>query len=188
MGNKQFEHFLGTHCAPTLVGLKAASLLAVHKTDREDFLQLLEEYKPCFHCKGISVLQLGENESSILMLFFRPEILARQLQRSLASQLLQQFGYPAEGRLVEKLSFLQERIRIKDSFPHEIGLFLGYPPEDVHGFIENKGREFAYSGYWKVYANEERTRELFQLYTECTREFCTQLQTGSSICDLLHAF
>ena len=25
-----------------------------------------------------------------------------------------------------------------DEFPHDIGLFLGYPPEDVLGFITNK--------------------------------------------------
>ena len=25
-------------------------------------------------------------------------------------------------------------------FPHEVGLFLGYPPEDVRGFIENHAK------------------------------------------------
>ena len=34
------------------------------------------------------------------------------------------------------------RLQENEGFPHEIGLFLGYPPEDVLGFIENKGEFF----------------------------------------------
>lgn len=33
---------------------------------------------------------------------------------------------------------LAERIQQEPQFPHEIGIFLGYPVEDVLGFIENK--------------------------------------------------
>ena len=40
-------------------------------------------------------------------------------------------------------------------FPHEIGLLLGYPPEDVSGFIENGGKNFLCSGYWKVYKGRQ---------------------------------
>ena len=38
-------------------------------------------------------------------------------------------------------------------FPHEMGLLLGYPIEDVRGFIEHNGCGCLYSGYWKVYRN-----------------------------------
>ena len=36
-------------------------------------------------------------------------------------------------------------------FPHEVGLFLGYPVWDVKGFIEHKGQQYKLCGYWKVY-------------------------------------
>ncbi len=32
-------------------------------------------------------------------------------------------------------------------FPHEMGLLLGYPVEDVVGFMENNGKNYLYSGY-----------------------------------------
>ena len=67
----------------------------------------------------------------------------------------------------------------------EVGLFLGYPPEDVAGFIEHRGQSFSYSGYWKVYTNEEATRKLFDRYTRCTREFCNKLELGMNFSELL---
>ena len=65
-----------------------------------------------------------------------------------------QCGYRIEDTLQEKLNFLRMRMQIRKSFPHEIGLFLGYPAEDVAGFISHKGHDFCYSGYWKVYVHE----------------------------------
>lgn len=32
-------------------------------------------------------------------------------------------------------------------FPHEMGILLGYPIEDVWGFIENEGKNYLYTGY-----------------------------------------
>ena len=31
-------------------------------------------------------------------------------------------------------------------FPHEVGLFLGYPPEDVKGFIDHRANNFKCAG------------------------------------------
>ena len=35
----------------------------------------------------------------------------------------------------------------KGAFPHEIGLLLGYPVEDVLGFIRYQGKNYLYTGY-----------------------------------------
>ena len=54
--------------------------------------------------------------------------------------------------------------RNRGEFPHEMGILLGYPSEDVSGFIEHKGRDFLYSGYWKVYGNLQEKLKLFHKY------------------------
>ena len=46
-------------------------------------------------------------------------------------------------------------------FPHEMGVLLGYPLEDVKGFINNRGRIFLYTGYWKVYSDLQQKMDLF---------------------------
>jgi len=52
-------------------------------------------------------------------------------------------------------------------FPHEIGVFLGYPLEDVLGFIENGGRNCLSCGCWKVYSNECEALKAFERYEKC---------------------
>lgn len=187
MGKTGFEQLLGVHAAPMLMGLKAASLLSFQKSRFEDFDALLDSYQNCFTCKGISIYRLSEGEEYVLILFYRASTLWRQLQQPKAQVILADCGYQPSGRLMDQLRYLQLRMRLQKSFPHEIGLFLGYPPDDVAGFITYKGKQFCYSGYWKVYANEQETRALFDLYADCTEKFCTRLKDGAYLSDLVQA-
>ncbi len=187
MGRTVFEQLMGFHAAPTLLGLKPASMLSFRKSRFEDFEGLLASYRNCFSCKGISVYRLAEGEEHLLLLFYRKEALEQALQEEAVRELLISYGYPAGGSPEDWLEVLASRLRLRKSFPHEIGLFLGYPPEDVKGFIEHRGQDFAYSGYWKVYSNEQETRRLFDRYTACTDEFCRQLNAGVKFSELLQA-
>ena len=67
------------------------------------------------------------------------------------------------------------------SFPHELGLLLGYPLDDVEGFIKNDGKNCLYTGYWKVYANVPAKRNLFRRF-ECAREeLMKQIRQGKKV-------
>ena len=81
---------------------------------------------------------------------------------------MKQFGYTEDMTMDEMLVYAAKRFREykagKADFPHEMGIFLGYPLGDVKGFIEHHGRNCLCSGYWKVYENEEKARETFRLY------------------------
>ena len=76
------------------------------------------------------------------------------------------------------------RIRALREFPHEIGLFLSYPPEDVAGFIENKARNCKCCGCWKVYGDEEKAKETFRRFRRCTEEYCRLWNNGYSLSQL----
>ena len=73
---------------------------------------------------------------------------------------------------------LMKRLEEYDGFPHEIGLFLGYPPEDVKGFIEHKGAGFKFAGLWKVYGDENAAKERFESYRRCTDHYSKLLDFG----------
>ena len=88
--------------------------------------------------------------------------------------------YPVENtaRCVVKLL---DRLRQEGCFPHEIGLFLGYPSEDVRGFMENGPRCCKCCGYWKVYGDEEKAGRVFAQYEKCTRIYCEKWMEHRSI-------
>ena len=77
------------------------------------------------------------------------------------------------------LTKLARRLKQQEDFPHEIGLFLSYPPEDVKGFLEHRPCKCV--GCWKVYENEEAAKKTFAKYKACTRVYCRQLASGIDI-------
>lgn len=186
MGKETFERIMGIHAAPTLAGFKPGSLISFKKKNFENFENLLLAYKKCFACKGISIYILSENFEYAHIFFYREELLKKALENETAKKILLSRGYSLFS-LSFVLAKLKQNFCEKDDFPHEIGLFLGYPPEDVKGFIEQKGQNFLVSGYWKVYSNEAETKKLFEKYACCTREFCDKLSAGVSFAELLTA-
>lgn len=80
---------------------------------------------------------------------------------------LQGCGYP-EGTWQHQLAHLSARLCTETDFPHEIGVFLGYPLEDVIGFVRHKGKNYTCKGYWKAYGDPEAARARFASYRKCT--------------------
>lgn len=72
-------------------------------------------------------------------------------------------------------------------FPHEIGYFLGYPYDDVHEFIVQRGENYKVFGAWKVYANVEQALATFDAYRACTQYFTFVYQQGYSLAQLAQA-
>lgn len=82
--------------------------------------------------------------------------------------ILRECGYGKCSRAESCLSCLIGRLRNNADFPHEVGLFLGYPPEDVRGFIENQASGFKLIGCWKVYGDVDAARKKFESFESCT--------------------
>ena len=148
---------------------------------------MLASYEPCFSCKGISTFRVAEGEEYVLILFYRAELVARALATPAAQTTLCEAGYRMTDSMEEHLAFLRLRMRVRKTLPPEVGLFLGYPPEDVREFITRQGQDFVCSGYWKVYTNEAEARALFEAYSACTQEFCTRLEAGRPLAELVQA-
>jgi len=74
------------------------------------------------------------------------------------------------------------------AFPHEMGLLLGYPVDDVMGFIENRGKNFSHTGYWKVYSNPLEAITLFERYNQAKKIVIKMVSQGVSIRDILDSY
>ena len=94
--------------------------------------------------------------------------------------LLEDRGYPWGDPDLCVVKLIQQ-LRSQEEFPHEIGLFLGYPPDDVEGFIHYGPKHSKCVGDWRVYGNEEQARRLFAQYRACTRAYQAQLKCGKTV-------
>ena len=168
------------YCAPTLAGIKTGNLFSCFCKSADELCEKIRQLNKSLVPKGLRVLPLRLVKQRALIYIFRPLYLKRDLSESIAKRLLITQGYPIDNpdKCILKL---MANLYSNDDFPHEIGLFLGYPPEDVKGFIDNKAIDCKCAGCWKVYSNEEDAKRTFEKYKKCTEAYCSLLSRGKSI-------
>lgn len=54
----------------------------------------------------------------------------------------------------------------------------------MEGFIENKGHNYLYAGYWKVYGHVEEKKALFNRYEEARKVLIQLLASGRSVSEM----
>lgn len=168
-----FDQKLVEHCFAVLAGLKTANLFSYTISPEENIRFIVKERNRTLNPKGIAFFILKESTQNALIYVCRPGRLRTDLRRECVKSFLKCYGYH-DFTVENAINKLSERLRQSDGFPHEIGLFLGYPFCDVKGFIENKGKNCRACGFWKVYGNEAETMKLFQKLIKC-REVYTRL-------------
>lgn len=179
---KQFNYLLAFHCAPTFAGLKAANLISINAAQWDEAKAYLRLVGRLLSQKEILFFRVSESGERILLLVYHRELLRCQLSDSKNRHLLEYYGYaPQEASLGQMLIHLAKRFQSCGDFPHEIGVFLGYPPEDVIGFIQNEGKNCRFCGFWKVYGDTEYARCQFTAYHRAQEYFCAKVLSGEEI-------
>lgn len=168
------------HCSPTLAGLKTGNIFNCPYDDKEELYAAVRSLNQRLASKGVRVVPLKMTKDRVLLYIYRPDRLKNDLAVSEAIHILKEYGYMANnsGKCIVRLS---KRLKEAEEFPHEIGLFLGYPPEDVRGFIDNHAAGYKCIGCWKVYGDEQSARRQFEKYKKCTDVYCSQWANGKSI-------
>lgn len=166
-------------CAPTLASLKTGSLFTCRVNSKGTLYERIRHLNRLLGRKGLRVIPLRYRNGVCLVYIFRPGKLSKDLTDQTACQLLSERGYPC-GNASRCITCLMARLAQQEDFPHEIGLFLGYPPEDVDGFINRKD-QCKCCGRWKVYGDEKAARRTFDRYKKCTDVYLKCLADGSKI-------
>lgn len=174
------EELLIRHCSPTLAGIKTGNLFACRFHDKAEMRECVRCWNNLLTKKGLRVLPLRFRNGRALIYLYRPARLSEDLRHGTAERILKERGYctdTSEKCVVQLIRRLCEY----EEFPHEIGLFLGYPPEDVCGFIENKAGGCKCAGCWKVYGDADAARKTFAKYKKCSGVYAALYANGTSI-------
>ena len=174
------EQYLINHCAPTLASLKTANLFNCTAENPTALQMAVSRWQALLAPKGVKLLLLRESGNRALVYVYRPDRLARDLQQPGVAAFLAHCGYTGTAPAA-CLDVLKRKLAVSSDFPHEIGLFLSYPPEDVLGFICNRACNHKCVGCWKVYGDEQAARNIFEKYEMCSKIYSRQWQQGKSI-------
>ena len=200
-----FERKLLVHCSPVIAGLKPANMFScpIQCTPRcgsarcaslslLGFLTALEVCSSRLLPADVHIAVLAQREKGMLLLVYRPGLLHDAVNEPRAAAFLRALGYePCDVHRC--IATLSQRIARSDAaakherrclFPHEVGLFLGYPYDDVRGFMDNAGQDCLASGCWKVYARERDAADCFCRYKQCTRDCRAAYERGAALAEL----
>ncbi len=174
------EDLVIRHCSPTLAGIKTGSLFSCNCPCRKTLTKALSVLNRKLVPRGIRILPLNVCKGRALIYVYRPHALQSDLTDPRARDLLLHYGYQPENPNACVIRLIC-RLQSTEEFPHEIGLFLSYPPEDVLGFIRNKASNHKCLGCWKVYGDVQAAKRIFERYHRCRKIYVQQWKQGKSI-------
>lgn len=166
------------YCAPVIFKLKASGIVTLCKykcdiTNLEDTLNSI----------GLKTFSLCNAKEKAIIMIYSPELISKVLSTEKSKDILKRFGYQNLKTTESKLELLKRRytdyMLNSSEYPHEIGLFLDYPPDDVIDFIDNKPCKLC--GYWKVYNNEEYAKRIFSIYDKAREIAVKKFVSGNNI-------
>lgn len=184
-----FEKDLLYFASPALLGRKQANLFSFSIDCLTDYRKEINRYKKELAPLGISVEYLYCRQNRVYLLVYRKDMMLQYLRQPAVKEFLIKEGYPAsigeEESLYQTLCILRKHIMQGADFPHEVGFFFGYPPEDVFSFIREKGRNYKLIGDWKVYGDGKAALRTFRSYARCRKRLMEQASAGADIVSLL---
>ena len=177
------EELIIEHCSPTLAGIKTGNLFSVRVTGDNDINREVSELNKMLREKGIRVIPLRETKDHALIYLYRPARLQKDLNDPQALSILKKMGYEPENPeccIVQ----LARHLKSDTAFPHEIGLFLGYPPSDVECFMKHPCKGVKCCGCWKAYSEPEKANNTFKRFRKCTEAYREMNKKGKSLAQL----
>lgn len=179
------ESIIASHCAPALAGIKPSNMISYSRKDSGDIAEEIRSLNEKLNVKDIYIDVLCSCPRRYLLIVYRKKKLTEHLSRKDVSDFLAGFGYAPGSSLEAYLEMLREKIQPGCSFPHETGAFLGYPIDDISGFIEKK--ECLYTGAWKVYSDVNSSRKMFERYKSCRAGLMRRYLKGQSLDEIFFA-
>ncbi|WP_035290338.1 DUF3793 family protein [Clostridium sp. KNHs214] len=177
----ELEYLLFTivyNASPAIAGEKASSLLVFRNNGKNLYKLWLENKEEIQNNLKLRYFTLKNTHDTCVVLFYNEDMLNKILQERKTQRFLKRFNYSNFNSTLSCLRLLKERYEY--ACPHEIGIFLGYPLEDVVDFIECPNKQCLLRGYWKVYNNEEFAKDRFYIYDSIKSKVLNLLYKGEN--------
>ena len=143
-----------------ILGSKPAEIINVpgSKEDKKIKLSKIEAFFS--NCSRITYRIITTHDGGKRVLFINEKSMEKVLVNKRCINFLKFVGYPADYQLNDYMDELVFRLQ-SEEFPHEIGVFLGYPLKDVLGFMGYGKNELVEVKNWRIYGDKEISYEVY---------------------------
>lgn len=177
--DEYFKCFIAYLISPIITGIKPSSIINI--TNNRNMLSTWREKRDEFLVAlNLEYVTVKEREDAETVLIYSKDNLSKVLRCEKIRRLLKGYGYNNLSNVKYVLKQLVNRFE-EESCPHEIGVFLGIPLHDVEDFINCSNKPCLLCKYWKVYSNEEYSKDLFQKYDRSKELVSSYLLQGKSL-------
>ncbi len=170
--------YLALETAEVLEGVKPANLVNVVNKRRSCGRNIYALWKnqgsALLQHSGLEAIEFVDRGDSVLLFLYRRSELTALLARKSVAIILRKAGYTEPSSLDKTLAQLQARFS-KGHFPHEIGVFLGYPLKDVIGVMGWAQLPFSSQGPWKIFGDPRESLSLAEIHRQCRSHKARQL-------------
>lgn len=128
---------------------------------------------------SLDYMVLRDKEDIIILMIYNRKLLETVINEKENKNFLKYFGYYSIN-LESNLKVLKSRYN-KYNCPHEIGIFLGIPVEEVRAFIESSGNNYIESRYWKVFVDRKKSTDIFKRYDFIRKYTISSIINGFSL-------
>ena len=157
------ENFIVYNTSTVIARVKPASILNFSE-DSKSLYSSWKIYGRNFVKEiDLEYVELREADSSIIVLVYSENIMKEYITNEKNREFLMRIGYPKEISVKSYIETLKARYMLHHC-PHELGVFLGIPIEDVKDFMECTNKKCLLCGYWKVYNNYYAAEKTFKQY------------------------
>lgn len=180
-----FDQLMIHYSAPSFCGIKPANMFSVSKEVfcRKEY----ENWEERFSLHGLESFFIELSGTRILMFVYNKSWTERILSVPYVKKYLEGKGYDYSGRK-DFFSMLKTRLDSSSDFPHEIGIVLGYPVEDVIAFEKCSGKNCKYCGAWKCYSDVDNARNCENRFRECSRLCSRWFDEGCSVTQIVKKY
>ncbi|MDU4326149.1 MAG: DUF3793 family protein [Clostridium celatum] len=173
------EKFLIYNASLVISGVKPSATITIKKGNENLYDKWIKYGISFLKEIDIQYINLRECSNALIILIYSEEKLSNYIFKEENKRFLRQLGYSEENDMREYLEILKRRYK-EFNCPHELGIFLGFPLNDVKDFMNCKDKKCLSCGYWLVYNNLQEAQEIFSKYDKVKAHTVNYILSGDS--------
>lgn len=178
------QNLIAYHAAPTILGVKPATLVCPGAVERNLEQALAECSERLERTLNITIASFRNRAGALLLFVYNAPLLRSTLFACDVAELLRDAGYDAPTAGIESLLERLRRKCAESAFPHEIGVFLGYPAADVKCFMNRGGKDCRAVCCWKTYGDVKEATRRSSRYTRAKMTAAQLIVRGAGLSEV----